>query len=93
MNIKYIHIFFFIINLETIDKMIHFHEKQTKYYLGNYKSIIINNSDDEENMSVKKEIIKNKSIIDLYSFTTVTLLSGIFMILPLLSIFVYIYYI
>lgn len=83
---KFFH--FLIKFLETIDKMIHFHEKQTKYYLNNYSSIIVNNSDDEENMSIKKEIIKNKSIIDLYSFTSVTLLSGIFMVLPLLSVFV-----
>jgi len=56
--------------------------------LENYSNIIKNNPDDDENMKVKKNVFRDNSKIDLYTFIIVTLITVIFMILPLISIFV-----
>ncbi|ORX85701.1 hypothetical protein BCR32DRAFT_290486 [Anaeromyces robustus] len=75
--------------VECVNKIMRFHDRQTKYYLDNYNNIIKNNSDDEEKMKVKKTYIKNKSEIDIYSYIFMTVLSIFFMILPLLSVFIF----
>lgn len=56
--------------------------------MENYSNIIKNNPDDDENMKVKKNVFRDNSKIDLYTFIIVTLITVIFMILPLISIFV-----
>ncbi|OUM59739.1 hypothetical protein PIROE2DRAFT_14640 [Piromyces sp. E2] len=76
------------ISQDYVNKIIHFHEKQSRYYLNNYNNIIKNNPDDNENLEVKKNVFRDNSIIDLYSFIFVILITAIFMILPLTSIFV-----
>ncbi|ORX47854.1 hypothetical protein BCR36DRAFT_371493 [Piromyces finnis] len=55
--------------------------------MKNYSTIIKNNPEDNENIEVKKNVFRDNSKIDLFTFIIVTIITAIFMILPLSTIF------
>jgi len=77
---------------ECIDRIIRFHDKQAQNYFTKHGNIIKNTSEDEEKMKYKKTYVKNKSKLDLYYFVFMVIVSGFFMILPLLSVFIFRYH-